>query len=308
MKIRFEGNVKTLNAVEGVWKEVKRVDGFDNYSTVESRLNLESLSGSKIAVLEDDSGEVCGYAVLKDVWDEKDGTHVFLIDTDVKREYRGKAVEDTLLKEIEDHCTSLKVLEVKNVIGCNATLKESNKIRLYSEHGYKEEIRLVEMEMILDEETVDSLKRQIKELPFEIRSPRLNEYRAVYEMIFAAMVKGTIGETEPSEEDYQGFIEKETKRLDLGTFIWDNGKIIAQVTVGIDDEKAEILELAVLPEYWRRGIGSQMMLRTMLKIYESGMRRIRFHTDAYNRYGAKTMYEKLGFRVVDESIRFRRQI
>lgn len=308
MTIFFPTELTKFSDIYLLWNDLKKKDGFDIFSTVEKPLNLKNYSPSQVATLVDNEQNLVGYAVIKDDWDEKDGTHVFLIDIDVAPAYRGTDIENDLLETIEKECSLRAKADNNNVIGVNASTREKHKQMLYTKAGYKEVIRLVEMELVFTNEIIEKLRAELKDLPFKIRKPKEEEYRSVYEMIFKTQTKGSVGETEPSEEDYQNFLQNEIKHTDLGTFVWNRDEIIGQITATIDNEKAEILEVGVLPEYWRQGIATQLVMRTLIKIFEKGSMRIRLHTDAFNRYGAKSMYEKIGFRVVDESIRYRKSL
>ena len=151
---------KKLAQLQDLYDEIKAQDGFDVYSTIEKKLDFQKINKEQILILVDDD-QLIGYGVSLRDWHEKDGTHVYLIDVDIKQEYRNKVIGVELLVSTEALCSQTMKNNSKNTIGVNATKKEQYKLNLYEDHGYKEVIRLVEMEMILATDAVSEIERNL---------------------------------------------------------------------------------------------------------------------------------------------------
>jgi ribosomal protein S18 acetylase RimI-like enzyme len=284
-----------IKRLQQTWDMFKGSKFYDPRSTVNPRYNFTEEYIHSIECIEE-LDEI--FLILKDTWVEKDGSRISLIDIIFDP---GNYNAEVVRKLFEKIVPKLPLDQSKVYIGINVDSRLDQYLKDLINLGFKEVIRLSEMEMNIKEEFDLSNNK----FDFELRNPKETELRDVYEMIFKTQIKGTIGETSPNDKDYADFIKKEIKDIDLCTFVWDKGKIIAQITAVIVDDYVEIKELGVLPEYWRKGIAAYVTKLTLNKIFKSGFSMVKLHTDSYNRYGALNLYKKLGFEVLYESIRLR---
>jgi ribosomal protein S18 acetylase RimI-like enzyme len=67
-------------------------------------------------------------------------------------------------------------------------------------------------------------------------------------------------------------------------------------------------ELDVHPDFRRRGVAQALMIDALRRFQSEGAAMARLHTDDGNRNGAKSLYEKIGFRRVKTFPRYRKAI
>lgn len=88
----------------------------------------------------------------------------------------------------------------------------------------------------------------------------------------------------------------------LGGYVWEeDGRIVANTSLTRADERGRnwvVSNVAVLPEYRRRGIARAMMEATIDYVRQEGGRRIMLQVH-YENEGAKSLYKGLGFRYVE---------
>jgi ribosomal protein S18 acetylase RimI-like enzyme len=88
----------------------------------------------------------------------------------------------------------------------------------------------------------------------------------------------------------------------LGGYVWEeDGRVIANTTLTRADERGRhwvVSNVAVLPEYRRRGIARAMMEATIEYVRQQGGKRIMLQVHCDNK-GAKTLYKGLGFDYVE---------
>ncbi len=91
-----------------------------------------------------------------------------------------------------------------------------------------------------------------------------------------------------------------------------DGKDVGYVGVGIDERyNAEhdvktgyINGIGVLPEYRRRGIGTRLLLHGLKVLKAKGMTSVSLDTEDTNPTRAITLYEKVGFKVLQEYVTY----
>ena len=154
----------------------------------------------------------------------------------------------------------------------------------------------------------DFTSTQSPQLPegFELRPVLSEQYRAIWEagrQHWAGLTKVT---NIPTEEDYQEFLSLITPDPSLLMVAWHDEQPIAIVQGRVTQDTGIIDDVIVSPAYKRRGLAQALMKYDMLVMREKGVKRIRLHTDASDRHGARSLYEKLGFRVVKTYPRYRK--
>ena len=113
----------------------------------------------------------------------------------------------------------------------------------------------------------------------------------------------------PEDEEIREFVQsmaaavsKPGARLLVGLV---DGQIVATI-VGVplraDASKAQVAMLAVEPELWRTGIGTQMLLALTTALRAQGCRRLRLNVDPDNA-PARALYERHGWQHTGETER-----
>ncbi len=142
----------------------------------------------------------------------------------------------------------------------------------------------------------------------ERRSVRPDQLRLIWEAS-ARFWAGTLwGAPVPSEEEYQEFLHQPDLDQTLWQVAWDQDQPVGMVLGRLSKGCGYIDEVSVDSTYRRQGIAQALMLYALAGLRERGVQRVRLHTDANNRHGARSLYEKIGFSVVKEFPRYRKPL
>ena len=240
-------------------------------------------------------------------WTEADGTWLYLHLGRVAPEWRGRGLGTALLHWAEKHIRTLASehpTQGKAVFGANASSTETTATELLLNEGYQRVYTSAQMEFTdFGTLTEASLPVQI-----ERRAVQPEHIRVIWEAI-AHFWAGTLwGSPVPSEEEYQAFLHQPDLDLALWQVAWDRGQPVGMVLGRISKGCGYIDEVSVDGAYRRQGIAQALMLYALADLHEHGVQRIRLHTDANNRHGARSLYEKIGFSVVKEFPRYRKPL
>ena len=288
------------------------VDSIDPYSTLENIPTVEEMT-ARLAHLDSQNMLI---ATVKDQmiafvrlswWEEEDGTWLYLHWGLVMPEWRGHGIGTAMVQWAEQRLRELAVgypTNGKGTFGANASSTETSATELLLHEGYTVYYTSAQMEYLSTTNVLTS------RLPngFTIRPATPEYYRPIWEAArrhWAGLTKAT---GVPTEEDYQEFLSLITPTPDLLKVAWHNDQPVAIVQGSIAQETnmGIIDDVIVAPAYKRLGLAQALMSECMLAMQERGVQRIRLHTDASNRHGAKSLYEKLGFRVIKTFPRYRK--
>jgi mycothiol synthase len=75
-----------------------------------------------------------------------------------------------------------------------------------------------------------------------------------------------------------------------------------------DPTVAYVKELAVLPDYRKRGVGLALLHHTFTEFWNRGQRRVALHVDGASLTGATRLYERAGMHIQERSTSFERQL
>ena len=301
-----EDAVSNIAVVEACWD----VDGIDPYSTMDTVPTVEEMAeylaslDPRNMLVASVQEQMIGF-VRVSWWEEEDGTWLFLHVGRVLPEWRGRGLGTSFVYWAERR---LRVIATnyptngKGTFGANASNTEVSATELLLNEGYTVHFTGAQMEF------TDFISIQSPQLPegFELRPVLPEQYRAIWQagrQHWAGLTKVT---NIPTEEDYQEFLSLITPDPTLLMVAWRNGQPVAIVQGHIMQDTGIIDDVIVSPAYKRRGLAQALMRYDMLAMREKGVKRIRLHTDASDRHGAKSLYEKLGFRVVKTYPRYRK--
>jgi ribosomal protein S18 acetylase RimI-like enzyme len=76
----------------------------------------------------------------------------------------------------------------------------------------------------------------------------------------------------------------------------------------VDKGRAEVTQVAVLPDFRRQGLGRSLMAENLKALHGRGLDIVRLHTDADGKMGGRQLYDNLGFSALKEHYRFRKQL
>ena len=88
--------------------------------------------------------------------------------------------------------------------------------------------------------------------------------------------------------------------------VWHDEQPVAMAQGRLAHETGIGDDLVVSPAYKRRGLARALMREQIRAMSARGAHRIRLHTDASDRHGARSLYEQLDFQVVKLFPRYRK--
>ena len=304
-------------------------DGIDPLSTLESLPAMEDICSSLSAAAEqnclDDyilaqvGGQVAGYNRVVH-WQENDKTWVYLVFGWVLPEWRGKGLGTALLGWSERHARR-QAAEQHPTERCelagNATSTEVEATELLRQAGYWVAYNMVDMEFH------PAAPLPLHPLPggLELRLPEPEQYLQLATSIFDCYKDeyddGRFDETNGPQDNMpllQDPRNEPGRDAGLWQVAWGGEKnaalgdqIAGQVLAWLNRRGlAEIWEVSVRPAWRRRGLGRALLERCLHALQARGVETIRLHTNANFRTRAIDLYRSLGFQVVKEFPRYRK--
>jgi ribosomal protein S18 acetylase RimI-like enzyme len=133
--------------------------------------------------------------------------------------------------------------------------------------------------------------------PFQLDQP--GAARQIYEAYKDAW-RSLWGETLATDADYATFLadNMRTPLFDptLWQIAWDGEQVAGVVIAVLDRGVGKVREVAVRKRWQRQGVGASLLTGAMRVLGERGASHLQLFTDAANPVGAKTLYQRLGFR------------
>ncbi|GHO78841.1 hypothetical protein KSD_66120 [Ktedonobacter sp. SOSP1-85] len=290
----------------------REIDAIDPFSTLETIPTLEEMRASfagydpqnVLFALHDD--EMIA-SIRLSWWTEADGTWLYLHLGRVVPQWRGRGLGTAMLRWAEERIRTLAnehPTHGKGAFGANASSTEKTATELLLNEGY----RCVYINALMD--FTDFRKLTEPRLPAKIerRSVRPDQLRLIWEAIAHFWAGTSWGTPVPSEEEYQEFLHQPDLDHTLWQVAWDQDQPVGMVLGRISKGWGYIDEVSVERTYRRQGIAQALILYALAALRERGVQRVRLHTDANNRHGARSLYEKIGFSVTKEFPRYRKSL
>ncbi|MFF0155051.1 GNAT family N-acetyltransferase [Micromonospora sp. NPDC005203] len=274
-------------------------DHIDPHSTVAPLPDVDELRrrcevANWAAVALDGSGGPVGWAMLIS-WTEDDGTTVRRADGYVAPPARRRGIGTRLLVATE---AAARELAGEGVLAANASSVQPDRVALLQRHGYRRVFSLVEM-------VHDGQDRPLHPLPggVAVRTATVGDAAALIGLTARAWA-GRPFFIRPDEDGLRDWLA----RTDLSLFqvaSTDNqlvGLVAAVPRAGF----AEIVDVQTDPAFQRRGLASALVGRVVVELARRGAGPVRLHTEGDDPAGARSLYERLGFRTVREHGRYRK--
>ncbi|MBA2679797.1 MAG: GNAT family N-acetyltransferase [Ktedonobacteraceae bacterium] len=288
----------------------QHIDEIDPFSTLEGLPTVEemavsfaSLDPQRMLVAEADALMIgCVRTIW---WEEEDGTWLFLHSGRVLPEWRGQGLGTGFVHWAEQRLrerAGMYPTNGKGTFGANASSTETSATELLLNEGYAVYYTSAQMEFT----TFTHLQRPPLPEGFELRTVMPEHYRAIWEAGRCHWAGLTKVSSMPTEEHYQEFLRLVTLDPALLLVIWHDRQPVAIVQGHMAQETGIVDDVVVSPAYKRRGLAQAAMTEALMTMRERGAKRIRLHTDASNRHGARSLYEKMGFRAVKLFPRYRK--
>lgn len=303
-----------LPKMVSVRERSKEHDKVDEFSTLESVPSVQELAESvgedncvpqKDIVIVEMSGEVIGYSKLG-WWTENDGTWLYLHLGYLVPKWRGRGIGTAMLHWSQDRIREIAKnhpTNGKGMLGSNATNTEIEKTQLLLGDGYKKVFTMVEMDFDMSQELQDTVLAK----GFELRPVKSEDIRMIWEANNKVYANRDFV-TPPTEEDFKDFVENPNNDFSLWHVAWYGDEVAAFVLSEIKDGKAELTEVSTVEKYRRKGLAQTLLTKNLIALRERDVKVIRLHTSGENVEGARTLYEKVGFKHLKDHIRYRKPL
>ncbi|WP_433788463.1 GNAT family N-acetyltransferase [Actinoplanes sp. CA-252034] len=253
---------------------------------------LEPAEWSLVAAAGD--GTVAGWASLRS-WTEDDGVHLFLTQGHVRAAHRRRGLGGMLLDASEAAAARLaeqRRLSGTVMLGGNADDGQDDRAALLASRGYARIFTMVWMRR-------DASPVPPRDLPkgIAVRTATVDDAGDLWRLAQRAWA-GRPFVILPSADRLRDWL----CRSDRSSFLVAmSGERIAGFVAAHGDE---IEDVGVDPDFQRRGLASALLSRVLADL--GGPARLR--TEGHDPAGARTLYEKLGFRVVTSHHRYRKPL
>ncbi|WP_157437390.1 GNAT family N-acetyltransferase [Actinoplanes subtropicus] len=111
--------------------------------------------------------------------------------------------------------------------------------------------------------------------------------------------------TLPAEDRFRAWLGRSQLSFQVAT---TGDRIVGFVAASRTPARVEIEDVQVDPDFQRRGLATAMPTRTLTAPALHDARPIRLHTEGHDPAGARSLYERLGFRVIREHHRYRKAL
>ncbi|BEL04679.1 hypothetical protein Q0Z83_028700 [Actinoplanes sichuanensis] len=239
-------------------------------------------------------GTVAGWASLRS-WTEDDGVHLFLTQGHVRAADRRRGLGGLLLDASEAAAARLseqRRLGGPVMLGGNADDGQDDRAALLASRGYARIFTMIWMRR-------DASPVPRKDLPegIAVRNATVDDAGDLWRLAQRAWA-GRPFVSLPSRERLRDWLH----RSDRSSFlVATSGERIAGFVAVHGDE---VEDVAVDPDFQRRGLASALLTRALADL--GGPARLR--TEAHDPAGARTLYERLGFRVATSHHRYRKPL
>jgi len=302
---------------EPVWVELLNAEYVEYASwwrgtTVEEMLELEKnpsfdFEGRFVAELD---GKPVGiiHAHVETSGEEKRG---FIRDFCVLEAFRGSEVEERLLGAAVNEFKKHQIRLIRAWTG----VKRIDRVRFLEKSGFKFASRTIDMRISLADVPVrigENMEVAIRPLKTEMKEDIVELNWLVNE----CFKEDPLHRPETVEETRRSLLNNPVlKEQEHFLAVLDN-KNVGYVGVGIDErynvehdvKSGFVSGIGVLSAYRRRGIGTRLMLRGLKALKAKGMTSATLDTEDTNPTRAITLYEKVGFQVLQEYVTYTKDI
>lgn len=252
--------------------------------------------------------QIVGYNHVFWRWTEATGVHVYLHLGYLLPQWRGKGIGTCMLHWAQQRIRAIAAEEQSSgqttfATNVSTTEREADALMQYEQYAAVRRLS----DMVLQPLKPLSPLR----LPTAVtyRSIEPGHYRAVYRAWKDAF-SDLWTSTAESEDDYQEF---KSDNIDVPNFdpalchvAWFDDEVVGFILTRIHKGVGTIPEVAVRKAWRRRGIAQGLLIQALNVLQARGMAQVRLFTDADNGQGARSLYERVGFREVKQHIFYRK--
>lgn len=304
-------DIKGMAFVRQKSAEYDHVDPFSSYESIPTEKDIESsLSDDHCNPTTDIhlwqvNNQTVGYNKIE-WWTENDGTWLYLHLGWLLPEWRGKGIGTKMLQWSQNRIREIAhnhPTNGKGVFGSNATSTEKEATKILLDNGYTIVFSMVEMGF----ERWNQLEPLQLPGNYILKTATKDDIRTIWEInnsIYANRAWISV----PTEEDFQEFMNNSYSDLSLWDIAWHENEIAGFVLSEIKNDRAEIKEVSVVEKFRRKGLATILLTNNIIKLKDRGISVIRLHTNGENVAGAKSLYEKVGFKHLKDFNRYRKPL
>lgn len=256
-------------------------------------------------------GRVIGYNRVT-WWPEEDGTHLYLHLGYLLPAHRRQGLGRAMLRWAEARARAIAAAHPgprADVYGANATSDERELTSLLRAEGYTPVFSVLEMEL----SDVAALAN-VPAMPdgLETRPVGPEHYRALWEATNDAYRGRDVIMVLPTEEDYQEeYVHNPYLDPALIQAAWAGDDIAGLVRCETlpgpgPHGYGVVAQVAVRPAWRRRGLAYGLLLRGLHALRARGIQMVRLDVRQDNATHAQDLYERAGFHVLKEHVRYRK--
>ncbi len=255
------------------------------------------------------NSEVIGFQWVR-WWTQADDTTVYYHRGRVVPAWRARGIGTATLRWAERHIRQLAQSQAaeKAVFQANTTSHETSYNELLVTEGYTPVHSFIELGYD------DSTSLPEVDLPQEfILKPITPEhYRAIWEANEEAFAEEW-GHRRSTDEGYIKFLGNIVGNPGFDPSLWQvawHGGDIAGVALSEINKRGvgEITDLSVRKQWRGRGLSKVLIVQAVKALKERDLNHIRIFTDTDDLFGARSLYESVGFRVLNEYIRYQKPV
>ena len=255
-------------------------------------------------------GKLAGviHAHVEKSGDEKRG---FIRDFCVLPAFQDKGVEDQLMDAAVNEFRRRGVSSVRAWTGVDRAYR----IRFLEKSGFKFAYRTIDMRISLADvpfHTSENVEVTIRPLRSEVEG----DIEALNWLVNECFKDDQLHVPETVEETRRSLLNNPILRWQEFFFVVLDNRNVGYIGVGIDERyNAEynvktgyISGIGVLPAYRRRGIGTRLLLHGLRALKAKGMTSASLDTEDTNPTRAMTLYEKVGFKALQEYVTYTKDV
>jgi len=318
----FRGEADYPNILASI-NATKGVDQIERSDTLESIANnythLTNCDPYQDMIFAEVKGEVVGYGRLE--WHLNDegqwiGFHLAFLHPAWRRKGIGTAMLlylEQRLRQIADRLQAEGVItaDTPRLFEASASDTEMGREALLQKEGYTG----VRFEHFMSRPLSEPI--EITPMPegLEVRPVSSEQVRVVWDAATEAF-RDHWGFIEPSEEEYQMFLEDPVNDLNLWMVAWDGDQVAGSVQNFLHRQENEEYHrkrgytegISVRRPYRKRGLATALLTRSLQMFKDMGMDEAALGVDSQNLSGAFRVYERVGFRLYKRQTVYRKSL
>lgn len=240
-------------------------------------------------------------------WTQADETWVYYHRGRILPDWRGKGIGTATLHWAERRIRELAKIHPTNgqaVFRANTTSHEKEYNELLLTEGYLPIHSF--MELGFD----DSNPLPAKTLPegFSLKPAMPVDYRKIWQANEEAFEEEW-GHRRVTDADYIRFLGNPNFNPSLWQIAWRDDEVAGVALSEITERGVgEITDLSVRKDWRGEGLARALIIHALYALKSRDVKQIRIFTDADDPFGARTLYESVGFRILTEYIRYQKDV